>query len=442
MSKKVIILGAGLSGLSCGWHLDRSVSYEIYEKEKTVGGLCRTVEQDGFLFDFTGHLLHFQRPDIRKIVFKALRNNLIEHIRNSWIYSYHTFTRYPYQANTYGLPLAVRKECVIGFLNTRLQRPAEKRDTLPESFYQWALRHFGKGIGKHFLFGYNEKLWTINAHALTAEWTGAYVPQPTIAEVIEGAFSEQQKAFGYNASFWYPLHGGIQMLPKAVASSLSSLFLAEKAITIDLPRKTVLFASGKATAYDFLVSTMSIVELIRIVKGVPPQIKNAASHLRYSAVLNINIGVSPALKNNIHWIYFPEKRYPFYRAGIASNFTPYNHPARTSSIYMEIAHCPGTIDYTDKKLIRRMTRICIDRLRSTGILKESSKVITTCILPIEPGYCIYDRQRTRNLELIQDYLRQNNIFSIGRYGAWEYSAMEDAWYWGKITAEKIRGKEE
>lgn len=439
MSKKIVILGAGLSGLSCGWYLDDSVSYEIYEKEKTVGGLCRTIEQNGFLFDFTGHLLHFRRPEIQGIVLQALKNNLSKHTRHSWIYSHHTFTRYPYQANTYGLPLAVRQECVLDFLVARMNPPLRKHDTIhPESFYQWVLHHFGKGIGKHFLFGYNEKLWTIKAHTLTTEWIGAYVPQPTVAEVIEGAFTEQRKPFGYNASFWYPLHGGIQMLPKVFASSLPSICLEEEAVALDLPQKTVLFASGKIVKYDVLVSTMSIVELIRMAHGLPPQIKNAARQLRHNAVLNINLGVSPALKSGIHWIYFPEKKYPFYRAGIASNFTPNNHPPNTSSMYLEIAHRPGAIDHTDKKVMKKITKSCIDRLRTIGLLEEKSKVITTCVLPIEPAYCIYDGQRTKNLKQIQVYLEKNNILSIGRYGAWEYSAMEDALHWGKITAEKIK----
>ena len=54
MSKPVVILGAGLSGLSCALHLGQKIGYGLYEKEKTVGGLCRSVSQDGFYFDYTG----------------------------------------------------------------------------------------------------------------------------------------------------------------------------------------------------------------------------------------------------------------------------------------------------------------------------------------------------------------------------------------------------
>ncbi|MBM3253156.1 MAG: hypothetical protein FJZ16_02745, partial [Candidatus Omnitrophica bacterium] len=40
--KKIIIIGAGLSGLSAAFHLGGN--YEIYEKESQPGGLCRSKE--------------------------------------------------------------------------------------------------------------------------------------------------------------------------------------------------------------------------------------------------------------------------------------------------------------------------------------------------------------------------------------------------------------
>ena len=43
---KIVILGAGLAGLSTAYHLKKD--YEIYEKEGEVGGLCRSKNIDGF----------------------------------------------------------------------------------------------------------------------------------------------------------------------------------------------------------------------------------------------------------------------------------------------------------------------------------------------------------------------------------------------------------
>ena len=59
--KRIIILGAGLAGLSTAWHLQRrGLDCQVYEKEPEVGGLCRSKNIGGFTFDFDGHLLHFK----------------------------------------------------------------------------------------------------------------------------------------------------------------------------------------------------------------------------------------------------------------------------------------------------------------------------------------------------------------------------------------------
>ena len=33
-----------------------------------MGGLCRTVLDRGFTFDYTGHFLHFHKPDVQQWV--------------------------------------------------------------------------------------------------------------------------------------------------------------------------------------------------------------------------------------------------------------------------------------------------------------------------------------------------------------------------------------
>ena len=48
----VQILGAGLTGMSAGYHLEED--YEIHEKATEPGGLCVTLEEDGYRFDRTG----------------------------------------------------------------------------------------------------------------------------------------------------------------------------------------------------------------------------------------------------------------------------------------------------------------------------------------------------------------------------------------------------
>src|SRR5262245_34612411 len=107
--KRVAILGGGLAGLSALWHLQK-VGYEncfLFEKESRIGGLTRSEVVNGFTFDYTGHLLHFKDESIKKLVEDLLGDNIHYVVRNSWIFSQGTYTRYPFQTNLYGLPPAV-----------------------------------------------------------------------------------------------------------------------------------------------------------------------------------------------------------------------------------------------------------------------------------------------------------------------------------------------
>ena len=67
----MLIVGAGLAGLSAAYAL-RDRPHLVVESEASVGGLCRSLRVDGFTFDFTGHLLHMKRPEIRELVFRLL----------------------------------------------------------------------------------------------------------------------------------------------------------------------------------------------------------------------------------------------------------------------------------------------------------------------------------------------------------------------------------
>lgn len=108
----ILIVGAGLAGLSAAYHL-RGMPYKILEREREVGGLCRSYIKDGFTFDYTGHLLHFRQTAIKALVERLLPGRLQRHARKSYVYSHDTYTEYPFQVNTHGLPPEVVRECLL-----------------------------------------------------------------------------------------------------------------------------------------------------------------------------------------------------------------------------------------------------------------------------------------------------------------------------------------
>ncbi|MFH0948026.1 MAG: FAD-dependent oxidoreductase [Elusimicrobiota bacterium] len=417
MKINTVILGGGITGLSIAYHMEDE-KYVLLEKEHTVGGLCKSVtDKNGFTYDYTGHLLHIKNPYVKKLVKKLLKKNLVLKTRNSWIYSNNVFTRYPFQANLFGLPQKIIHECIEGLVQAKLQPYPLSSIPYPLSFHDWCISTFGSGISKYFMIPYNEKLWKMDIRKLTCDWMGNYVPQPTLHEVITGAFTDNDKKIGYNATFFYPKSGGIQSLIDAI--KIPNIKTDIKISSIDISKKIVKTNNGEIQ-YENLISTIPLPELIKLIKSVPEDVENMSKKLKWTSVLNINLGIKRENISDKHWIYFPEKKFNFYRVGFYHNFSESLCPNGTSSMYIEISYRNEKID--KEKMFQKV----VADLQNAKIIKSLDKIISKCILDIPYGYVIYDQNRNTALETIQKYLQKKSIFSIGRYGGWKYSTMEDS----------------
>ncbi|HXC63296.1 MAG TPA: NAD(P)-binding protein, partial [bacterium] len=159
MARPLLILGAGLAGLSAAYQARKQGKpYLCFEAQDRPGGLVRSEQVNGFSFDYTGHLLHMREERTRALVLDelALKEAFVPVQRDSWVYSHGRFTRGPFQSNLFGLPPAVVRECLEGALRAQGALPAPKTKRRPSSrpgfssFEDFNLGYFGEGIYKHF----------------------------------------------------------------------------------------------------------------------------------------------------------------------------------------------------------------------------------------------------------------------------------------------------
>ena len=148
MHVKTLILGAGLTGLSTAYHLEKQgqTDYLLVEKEKAPGGLCKSQVLNGCTFDFSGHLLHLHTPAGKKLVKGLLGQNLRRVKRRAWIYTGSSRVPFPFQANLFALPEKERKRCLNGLLAC-----ARQTTPAPKNFKEWCLQSFGAGIYQIFM---------------------------------------------------------------------------------------------------------------------------------------------------------------------------------------------------------------------------------------------------------------------------------------------------
>lgn len=423
---RVVIIGAGLTGLSAAYHLEQQgvTDYRLLEKEAEVGGLCRSVRQDGFTFDYTGHLLHISDPYVKTLIDNLIGLSQFNYIkRESAIYSHGVFTRYPFQVNLYGLPSDVIAECIEGFVQ-------RKKNSNPRTFYSWILAHFGAGFAKNFFFPYQHKLFCTHPKKFTASWTGRFVPQTTLEDIVAGSIKDRVDGIGYNSYFYYPKQGGIDIIPHTFAQALHQPAQLNCDITsIDLTHKIVTCANGTEYPFDRLITTMPLPDLLaKIVDTSATNFSGLSRYFRASSVFNFNIGINQKNISDKHWMYFPETTWPFYRMGCAHLFAASMAPHGCSSLYGECAY-RGTFD--QRVLEQALHKTC--ELFSL----ERDAIVTTNILTIPCAYVVYTRWRDTNIEQLLARLRDLGIYSVGRYGSWKYASMQEAILDGRAIAQEL-----
>src|SRR5262249_28520535 len=104
-------------GLSAAYHLGQDAL--LLEQNDTVGGWCRSIDVNGFTFDYAGHIMFSKDPYVHEMYKLLLGDNVHWQDREGWDYSKNVYTRYPFQGALYGLPPHVIKECILGAIESR-----------------------------------------------------------------------------------------------------------------------------------------------------------------------------------------------------------------------------------------------------------------------------------------------------------------------------------
>ncbi len=452
----VIVIGAGITGLSAAWHLrQRGVEgVLVLDRSHRVGGVCQTdeVKVKGvgtYLFDWTGHVLHLRNEEVKKVLRPYLARCARKE-RRAWIWFRGTLIPYPFQGNLASLPPAVAGECLTEFLRAWAARPEGYGRDSPQAarpltgdapskqdFGQWIEAAFGRGIAKHFMTPYNTKLWRVPPRRLTCEWMGSFVPTPSLEEVLRPFVSADgtgNPPMGYNATFWYPTRGGIATFAQWLALQVGHghIRLSQGVRSIDPHSNTLTTHAGTSLPYDALISTAPLPALVRMLTSCPLSIRRAAARLRWTSVTVFHLALTRPMPKDRHWIYIPDPRYPFYRLGYPCNQSRHHVPEGRGSISVECSHRPGT-----RVEIGHWQRRVITALIKMGILRSPREVLKVHVTHVPFAYVIFDRTRTAAVRDIQAWLTAQRIFSAGRYGGWEYSYMEKNFLDGQRAADMI-----
>lgn len=415
MDTNYLILGAGISGLSCAAKL-QGEDYLLLERETEIGGYCRTFHQNGFVWDYAGHFFHFRNPDIQA-EFRGLLSDgdTVFQKKCTKILYNGQYIDYPFQYNIHQLDKEEFIDCLTGLYC----RPAGQAGCFKEMLYA----KFGTGISDKFLIPYNSKLYACDLDQLDMDAMGRFFPYAEPEEIIRG-FRTQQKET-YNETFYYSGRGAEAFVQKIAESVDSSrIFCGTDIQGIDLERKCVRTQSG-TIRYRCLINTIPFPRFLQLA-GI-----RANTFFSCNQVLVFNLGFDrPATDASVHWIYYPDPAVCFYRIGFYSNILRQS----LMSLYVELGFPEDAVidvPYWREAVLRD--------LRKVGILRDHRLIGENSIL-MNPAYVHIREESNREKEHIKSALQERQVYTIGRYGDWTYCSIEDCVSQAYQTAAKIRGE--
>ena len=412
-----VIIGAGVTGLTYANFTQNP--HLIIEVDDHIGGLCNTVKQDGFVWDYSGHFFHFQHPEIAAFVQDRIdQNELVTVQKYTQIKYKDRLIDFPFQKNIHQLEHEEFIDCLCDLF--------EKDAIDITSFKSMLYAKFGKSIAEKFLIPYNEKLYATDLNRLDADAMGRFFPYADKEDIIRNFRAHKNDS--YNGSFLYPKGGAIQYV-NAIARDVKqeTISLNERVEYIDLDKHR-LRTNKRVINYDNVISTIPLVNLLRLT-----DVQYQQDAFTWNKVLVFNLGFDSSSDDKYnHWIYFPEKKYCFYRVGFYSIIIP----ADRMSLYVELGFAKDDEINVDYMLKRTM-----HDLAEAGII-SSQQLISWHSVIMDPAYVHITQQGIAETQRLKQLLAQNNVYSIGRYGSWNYSSIEDNMIEAKNLAQMIdRGLE-
>src|SRR5579864_9020650 len=326
-SKKVVIIGAGPTGLGAAYRL-HELGYEnwvLYEKFDYVGGHATShVDEHGFVWDEGGHVIFSHYPYFDRLIEQVLGEEVHKRIRESWIVKGESWVPYPFQSNLRYLPKDVQVSCLLGAAKAAANGNAASAANLRD----WMLGTFGEGIAEAFMFPYNSKVWTTPLERMSKSWIADRVAVVDFKRLLENVLYERDDvAWGPNSKFKFPLHGGTGEIYRRIAAYFTrKIHTGKQLAEVDVERRRVSFADGTGDSYDVLISTAPLDLLTRMLRPADNRLLDAARGLEHNNLLVVGLGLKKKIETSKCWIYFTDAEMPCYRATHFSSYSPFNVP--------------------------------------------------------------------------------------------------------------------
>lgn len=449
-SAPVVIIGAGPAGLTAAHELHRNQRHAlILEAGSMVGGLSRTEEYKGYLFDIGGHRFFTKVKLIEDFWHEILGKDFLSRPRLSRIYYRGKFYQYPLEPWNALENLGLLEAALCFFSYLKITAAPVRPE---ETFDAWVTNRFGRRLFEIFFKSYTEKVWGMPCNQIQADWAAQRIQGLNMWSMIANHLLPKGRRNGNKNGviktliheFHYPRFGPGMMWEKCqdlleAAGSRVRLNTPVTRIAWREGQVTHVEAAGSRFAVDHVISTMPIRELVECLDPPPPQaVRQAAQRLRYRDFLTLALIIRQKDLFPDNWIYVHEPGVQVARIQNFKNWSPEMVPDPGMTCLGLEYFCfenDGLWSMKDSDLLE-LGRKELASLR----LVRPEDVVDGKVLRIPKAYPVYDGEYRQCLAVIREFAATlPNLQLIGRNGMHRYNNQDHSMLTGILAARNILG---
>ncbi len=421
IKKPVVIIGAGLAGLTAANYLRRkNIPVLLYEAGNKIAGLAQSFhDADGFTYDFGAH---FITNRLAKAVGIENKCRTVRHYAETvWL-----------GGKSYSHPFGLMQipRMTMSGISSKLK--SFRTGQSPESAAEWFRNAYGAALADEV------------AIPLTEAWSGVKAENlsPAVGDGISGGIAHtlwlklasrltrRAVTCGYSRELpekmsvyhVYP-EGGIGTLCSKLAESLGDVIKLDssvEAVLVENEKVAGVRVNGKTQEASAVISTAPVHVLGKIVEGT-----KTLSHLtkfRYRPMIFVNLRLDgrKLLPDVVTWT--PENEFPFFRLTETPLSMPWLTPDGKTLITVDIG-CEKDDEFW-RMDDEQLGEFCVENLQP--IIPDVKRRYQGCrVLRTPIAYPIFLRDYETERQKFAEGTEIENLHSIGRNGEFMHIFMED-----------------
>lgn len=450
-NQHIIILGGGPAGLATGHEVTANGGrVTVLERNSFVGGLCRTVQAEGYRFDLGGHRWFTKNEALNDWFKRLMDGELVMVDRISRIYYDGKYFFYPIR---FGDLFRQTGPLTILHAGFAFLWAVFRQATFPspiENMQQAYCAQFGKKLYEMFFRQYTEKVWGRPCEELSADWVSQRSKGLSIWSVIrEALVGNKEQLTSLIDEFMYPRYGYVRV-PERMAEDIREwggevlldttvtriVYHGPNAIEV-FYRKNDKVNSIRCTD---VVSTIPLGILARILEpACDEQVEAAARGLEFRDLITVNLMLKRRQVSRDTWLYIQDSDVLFGRMHEPKNWSKDMVPDDDhTSLVLECfcTHGDAIWNLSDNEIRERCVRDLVDKLKFI----DAADVEGATIVRTRETYPVYDMEYAGKIGVIQEFLRPlQGIHIVGRGGTFRYNNSDHSIEMGLLLGQRLLG---